>query len=98
LKSFGFIVRPACIVHADDFLGVRSVSDSQLLEESVAIAWVFLQRSGELGDGYVATRFLTDRVDAMIRRGRRNRMFLANMAIIKYRESRRKVAPIRERA
>jgi hypothetical protein len=34
----------------------------------------------------------------MIRTGRRNRMFLANMAIIKYRESRRKVVPIRERA
>lgn len=74
------------------------MSESQLLEESVAIAWVFLQRSGELGDGYVAARFLTDKVDAMIRTGRRNRMFLANMAIIKYRESRRKVVPIRERA
>jgi hypothetical protein len=34
----------------------------------------------------------------MIRRGRRNRMFLANMAIIKYRESRHKVIPIREPA
>jgi hypothetical protein len=98
LKPFGFIPRPVCIVHADDFSGVRSVSKSQLLEESVAIAWVFLQRSGELDDGYVAARFLTDKVDAMIRRGRRNRMFLANMAIIKYRESRRKVVPIREHA
>jgi hypothetical protein len=77
---------------------VRSVVESQLLEESVAIARVFLQRSGELGDGYIAARFLTDKVDAMIRRGRRNRMFLANMAIIKYRESRHKVIPIREPA
>jgi hypothetical protein len=34
----------------------------------------------------------------MIRRGRHNRMFLASMAIIKYRESRREVVPIRERA
>lgn len=74
------------------------MSESQLVEESVAIAWVFLKRSGELGDGYVAARFLTDKVDAMIRTGRRNRMFLANMAIIKYRESRRQVVPIRERA
>ena len=72
--------------------------ESQLLEESVAIARVFLQRSGELGDGYIAARFLTDKVDVMIRRGRRNRMFLANMAIIKYRESRHKVIPIREPA
>jgi hypothetical protein len=98
LKAVGFIPRRVWIVHADDLSGVRSVSESQLLEESVAIAWVFLQRSGELGDGYVAARFLTDKVDAMIRTGRRNRMFLANMAIIKYRESRRKVVPIRERA
>jgi hypothetical protein len=68
---------PVCIVHTDDFSGVGSVNESQLLEESVAIAWVYLQRSGELGDGCVAARFLTDEVDAMIRRGRRNRMFLA---------------------
>jgi hypothetical protein len=69
---------------------------SELLEQSVDIAWVYLQRSGDLGDGNNAARFLTDRIDAMIRRGERNRMFLANMAIIRYRQSRDSVAFIRE--
>jgi hypothetical protein len=69
---------------------------SQLLEESVNIAWVYLDSSGELGNG--AARFLTDTIEGMIRRGQRNRMFLANMAIMKYRESISNVVPIREHA
>jgi hypothetical protein len=73
------------------------VSLSSLLEESVNIAWVYLNRSGELGNGDTA-RFLTDTIDLMIRRGQRNRMFLANKAIIRYRESRRNGVPIREHA
>ncbi|MBU6464981.1 MAG: hypothetical protein KGL35_07890 [Bradyrhizobium sp.] len=77
---------------------VVEVSLSKLLEESVDIAWVYLQRTSELGDGNIAARFLTDRIDAMIRTGQRNRMFLANMAIIKYRQSRDSVVRIREDA
>jgi hypothetical protein len=34
----------------------------------------------------------------MIRQGRRNRIFLANRAITKYRESRNSAVPIREHA
>jgi hypothetical protein len=70
---------------------------SRLLEESVNIAWVYLERSGELGNGDAA-RFLTDTIEQMIRRGQRNRMFLANKAIAKYRNSRSHVVPIREHA
>ena len=70
---------------------------SRLLEESVNIAWVYLERSGELGNGNAA-RFLTDAIERMIRHGHRNRMFLANKAIGKYRESRSHVAAIREHA
>jgi hypothetical protein len=74
------------------------VSSSQLLEESVGIAWVYLQQTGELGND--AARYLTDTIETMIRRGQRNRMFLANMAIIKYRVLKEKgnVVPIRENA
>ena len=74
------------------------VSLSQLLEESVDIAWVYLQRIGE-ADNDVA-RYLVDTIEPMIRRGQRNRMFLANMAIIKYRALRERgnVVPIREDA
>jgi len=63
------------------------LSSSQLLEEAVNIAWVYLQRTDELVAGNAAAYFLCERVDAMIRRGHRNRMFLANMAIVKYRTS-----------
>jgi hypothetical protein len=74
------------------------VSSSQLLEESVEIAWVYLQQTDELGND--AARYLTDTIETMIRRGQRNRMFLANMAIIKYRVLKEKgnVVPIRENA
>ena len=71
------------------------MSLSQLLEESVNIVRVYLQRSGELDNGDTA-RFLTDSIDVMIRHGQRNRMFLANKAIMKFRETRGKVVPIRE--
>jgi hypothetical protein len=44
-----------------------SISLSQLLEESFQIAWEYLERTGELGDGAIASRFLGDRIEAMIR-------------------------------
>jgi hypothetical protein len=70
---------------------------SYLLEESVNIAWVYLQRSGELrGDD--SAGFLSDTVERMIRQGHRNRMFLANKAILKYRASKFNVVSIREPA
>jgi hypothetical protein len=76
------------------------VSSSQLLEEAVNIAWVYLQRSGELDDGNSAAYFLCERVEALIRRGHRNRMFLANMAIIAYQAAREEssIVPIRQNA
>jgi hypothetical protein len=37
-----------------------TVSLSQLLEESFQIAWEYLERTGELGDGAAASRFLSD--------------------------------------
>jgi hypothetical protein len=69
---------------------------SQLLEESVEIAWTYLQRTGELEND--AARYLSDVIEVMIRSGQRNRMYLANMAIIKYRASKNtgNVVPIRE--
>jgi hypothetical protein len=74
---------------------------SKLLEEAVDIAWVYLHKTGEIADGAVAARFLTDTVEAMIRKGQRNRMFMANMAILKYRtllQQQSNVVDIREHA
>jgi hypothetical protein len=55
-----------------------NISLSQLLEESFQIAWEYLERTGELGDGATASRFLSDTIEAMIRRGQRSRLALSN--------------------
>ena len=61
-----------------------TVSLSQLLEDSFQIAWEYLERSGELRDGAAASRFLSDVIETMIRRGQRSRVALSNRAIIIY--------------
>jgi hypothetical protein len=61
-----------------------SISLSQLLEESFQIAWEYLERTGELGDGATASRFLSDTIEALIRRGQRSRLALSNRAIAAY--------------
>ena len=58
-----------------------TVSLSQLLEDSFQIAWEYLERSGELGDDALASRFLSDVIETMIRRGQRSRLALSNRAI-----------------
>lgn len=67
----------------DRFPGM-TISLSQLLEESFQIAWEYLERTGELGDGAAASRFLSDKIEAMIRRGGRSRLALSNRAISAY--------------
>jgi hypothetical protein len=65
-----------------------SVSLSQLLEESFQIAWEYLEGTGELGDAAGASRFLSDTIETMIRRGERSRLALSNRAIIIYQRHR----------
>lgn len=62
-----------------------TVSLSQLLEDSFQIPWEYLERMGELGDAAVASRFLSDAIENMIRRGQRSRLALSNRAISAYR-------------
>jgi hypothetical protein len=40
-----------------------------LMEKAIQIAWDYLERTGELGDPEEASKFLLNRVEAMIRRG-----------------------------
>jgi hypothetical protein len=62
------------------------MSLSALLEESFEIAWNYLQASGEIEDVAVASRFLTDSIELMIRAGRRNKLVLSNRAIVAYQQ------------
>jgi hypothetical protein len=55
-----------------------------LMENSIQIAWDYLEAIGELGDGHVAARFLMDSVEMMIRRGERRKLLLSNRAIDAY--------------
>ncbi|MBR1142675.1 MULTISPECIES: hypothetical protein [unclassified Bradyrhizobium] len=55
-----------------------------LMENSIQIAWDYLEGTGELGDPEVAARFLTDAVETLIRRGETRKLMLANRAIDAY--------------
>ena len=59
-----------------------------LMENSIQIAWDYLEATGELGDGEVAARFLVDSVEVMIRRGETRKLALSNRAIDAYRKFR----------
>ena len=65
-----------------------TTSLSQLLEDSFQIAWEYLEQTGELGDRAIASRFLSDTIEVMIRRGQRSRLGLSNRAITAYRHFR----------
>ena len=55
-----------------------------LMENSIQIAWDYLEGTGELGDPEVAARFLTDAVETLIRRGETRKLMLANRSIDAY--------------
>ena len=69
-----------------------------LMENSVQIAWDYLERTGELGEPEVAGRFLLDTIEVMVRRGERRRLILSNKAIDAYKQfkSARRVALVKQ--
>jgi hypothetical protein len=63
---------------------------SQLVENAFMIAWEFLQATGELDEPEASARELLDTIEAMIQRGERRRLLLANVAIDVYKRNRRR--------
>jgi hypothetical protein len=59
-----------------------------LIENSIMIAWDYLEQSGELGDAAEASRVLVRAVDSMILQGERRKIMLANRAIEAYQRHR----------
>ena len=53
------------------------------MENSIQIAWDYLERTGEIDDGVFACGFL-DAVEDMIRHGERSRLLRSNKAITAY--------------
>ena len=60
------------------------ISLASLMEESLQIAWDYLERTGEIEDNWVASRYLGDAIELMIRQGQRSRLVLSNRAITTY--------------
>jgi hypothetical protein len=55
-----------------------------LVEDSIQIAWNYLERTGELEEPDIASRVLLDAVESMLREGVRSRLLLSNRAITAY--------------
>jgi hypothetical protein len=55
-----------------------------VMENSLQIAWDYLERTGELGDPDVASRVLLDTIEGLIRNGERRKLMLSNKAIDAY--------------
>ena len=60
------------------------ISLASLMEESLQIAWDYLERTGEIEDNWVASRYLGDAIELMIRQGQRSRLVISNRAITAY--------------
>lgn len=69
---------------------VRMERISQLVENAFMIAWEYLQATGELDDPEASARELLDTIEAMMQRGERRRLLLANVAINVYQRNRRR--------
>jgi hypothetical protein len=65
-----------------------------LMENSIQIAWDYLEATGELGDAEIAARFLTDAVEILILRGETRKLMLANRAIDAYKRFKIERAPL----
>jgi hypothetical protein len=55
-----------------------------LVENSLRIAWDYLEATGELGNPDTAANHLLDTIETMIRHGERRRLLLSNKTIASY--------------
>jgi hypothetical protein len=61
------------------------VTDTDVIEQSFAIAWSVLERTGELGEPNWSANFLLDEIIQRFGCGERRRLVLSNYAIDAYR-------------
>ncbi len=59
-----------------------------VMENSIQIAWDYLERTGDLGDPSIASKVLLESVETMVRRGERRILMLSNTAISDYKKFR----------
>ena len=63
-----------------------------IIERSFQIAWEYLQRSGQLGEPFEATKFLFRVIETMAMKGELRKIALANRAIDAYRRRHQNIA------
>ena len=66
-----------------------SLPATLLLEQSIQIAWDYLERTGEINEPDTASRFLGETIAVMMRHGQTNRLLLSNRAITAYQRFRK---------
>lgn len=59
-----------------------------VVENSIQIAWDYLERTGDLGDPTIASKVLLESVETQVRRGERRVLMLSNTAISDYKKFR----------
>jgi hypothetical protein len=60
------------------------MQETILVEQSVQIAWHYLERTGELSDAIDPNWFLRWTIEKMVRQGEHRRLLLSNRAIAEY--------------
>jgi hypothetical protein len=63
-----------------------------LMENSIQIAWDYLERTGQIVNPEFASWFLLDVVENLVRHGERRRLMLSNKAISAYEQHQHKLA------
>jgi hypothetical protein len=63
-----------------------------VVENSLQIAWDFLERSGEITDAGDSSRFLLMTIAELVRKGERRKLMLANRAIDAHRRRKSDIA------
>jgi hypothetical protein len=60
-----------------------------LMENSIQIAWDYLERTGEIDDAPMASKILLEAIEHMVRQGERRRLILSNNAITAYQRAKK---------
>jgi hypothetical protein len=63
-----------------------------LMENSIQIAWDYLERTGQIANPEFASQFLLDIIENLVRQGERRRLMLSNKAISAYERHQHKLA------
>jgi hypothetical protein len=73
-------------VEGQILLGYGSERMAMLFEDSLQIAWDYLDRLGEIEEPAVAARYLSETIERRLRSGEDHRILLSNHAINDYRQ------------